>query len=171
MRCWVRRTKCVVPRTLTFSLKTMNQIYAAAKAGLTTCPKTSWAATPIYDHNYQRLSVDSMVAQLYDQSDKAYAKVLVMLVEWGLTGKWPPFRNDAVYFVREILTWWTAHTDFQPLDDFPAELPPWKSKYVAVFLKHALWWYSMERKKWAYSIAEDAFSIQEHDHNARYPME
>ncbi len=151
----------------------MNQITLVARVALSTCPQTSWTAEPIYDHNDQRLSVNSMISQLTDQSERAYPKVLVMLVEWGLSGKWPQFRNNTVYFVREILSWWAGHNDdSRPLDDFPSSPPPWKSKYVAAFLNYtALWWYSMERQKWARTIAENAFDLQEHDFKMRHPME
>jgi hypothetical protein len=113
-----------------------------------------------------------MMSQLVDQSQRARARVFVMLVEWARTGKWPQFRNDPVYFVRQILNWWVAKENFRPFDDFPTEPPPWQSKYTAMFLDHtALSWYLIERDKWARAVSEEAFDSQESMFRSQHPLE
>lgn len=113
-----------------------------------------------------------MISQLIDQTDRAYAKAVTMVAHWGLTGKWPAFRNAPVYVVRQALACWTERENFRRIEDFPDTPPPWDAKHAAIFLDHTvLWWYSMERKKWSAAIAENAFDHQERIFNTHNPID
>jgi hypothetical protein len=150
----------------------MNQIAAAAEYALATCPKTSWQAEPICDYSGQRISFAGMKGQLIEQANKARARLFVMLIHWGHTGTWPNFRNEPVYFLREILQNAAARKDFAAEDDFPESPPPWPSKYVARFFdRTALVWYLIECDTWARDLASEHFDLQESQFKQMHPLE
>jgi hypothetical protein len=111
------------------------------------------------------MDFDLMKCELIDAASSARAGVYTMLVQWALTGTWPKFRNESVFFVREILAWSAAKGLFALEKDFPEKPPPWESKYVATFLdRTALGWYSLRLNDWAINVASDAFDSQESMH-------
>jgi len=150
----------------------MNQTAAAAELALKTCPKTTWTARTSVDYEGQRLSFDTMKAQLLEEASRARAKVFVMLTQWALTGTWPQFRSAPVYFLNEILRWSAGKKAFAPEQDFPATPPPLESKYVAVFLdRTALAWYTIQSGRWATDLASEDFEFQENLLAQMHPLE
>lgn len=150
----------------------MNQIAEAAELALKTCPKTSWTARTILDHDGQRLSLETMRVQLLEQASRARAKLFVTLTQWALTGTWPQFRNAPVYFLNEILRWSAEKKSFAPEQDFPVTPPPWEPKHVAAFLdRTALTWYMIQSGRWATDLASEDFEFQENHFAQMHPLE
>lgn len=150
----------------------MNQIASAEELALSTCPNTSWTSRPVYDFSEQRLSFETMKAQLLDDAGRARARVFVMLVQWALTGTWPKFRNAPVFFLRQILSWSAAKKHFALEPDFPNSSPPWDSKFASHFLDlTALNWYSLGCESWARDLASAEFDFQQRSFQMMNPIE
>jgi hypothetical protein len=128
---------------------------------LETCPKSVWDLQPEYDHDDQRYCVESIAAQFKNHGVGARAELFTMVAGWALTGKWPRFQKQPLFFLNVILSWAAD----QPYNLFhgkvPTAPPPWDSRFAASFLKEtALSWYNLEFDRWVFERAKEAFALQ-----------
>lgn len=153
--------------------QSLNQIAKAAGNAFDTCPKTSWSPQPCYDYTGQRLAFETMRSQLLDDLSRAQAKLHVMVIQWGLLGNWPKFRNQPVYFLNEILAWTSSSLERHPPDDdFPQAGPPWEAKHVARFFdRTVIYWGHVQCDIWARELVSEWFDLQESNFAQDHPLE
>jgi hypothetical protein len=146
----------------------VNSIAVIASKALSTCPRTSWLAGPLYDYPDQRLSVETIQNQLRGQALSAKSKVLGMVREWGATGKWPRVRNAPVYFLREALFFASSKV----MSIKPLSYPPRTTEETTKFIEAAVdQWYDFGMPRWAEKLAKRDFDLQELIFSAHHPLE
>jgi len=149
-----------------------NRLHQIAKEALASCPYTDWTAQPIYDHDSQRLALESMTSQLEDQAARARNGVIIMVVGWSLNAKWPRTRNAPVFFTREVLTWVAQKEWHIWPGDLSEQPPPWSVAQISKFLDLTVHcWYRTALKDWAISVARDCFKTQADRFEMLYPHE
>jgi hypothetical protein len=113
-----------------------------------------------------------MQAQLEDEALRAQNSIYIMLVEWGLHGKWPRTRNAPIYFTREVLSWVCSQEWHVWPGDLPDKSPPWTVKQVSKFLDLTVRrWYHTGIEPWARLLAQDHFERQEAEFQTWHPYE
>jgi hypothetical protein len=149
----------------------MNPINTAIHLAQKTARSTSWSSLVIYDYSGQLFCKETIRLKLNNAVCFAKNHAVLMFTEWALTGKWPLFRNQPVYFVREILCWSLDQNYQNQFLDFPNTPPPWNSKQTMMFLDATIYgWLKYGVKDWVNERTEELFDSEEDDLDTYNPM-
>jgi hypothetical protein len=161
----------MIPDQPELTVEEMAWTVAAVIALVGRPPKATWELEPHYDYQTQRLSRETMIDQLCDRAARVDANIRWMLGRWAETGKLPSRRRDEGAFLRLALVWSAQHYNLTGSN--PGRWPgacPTPGAFSA--LVGLVWgeWKAEEMGRWATSVAEDRFRLQEFIHDSYDPL-